>query len=357
LHLVLGLVLTACLPILVAADPEHVDQTLFPDRDAGLCSGSTDPRGTSDEFQSGFIGDEANKVNEYRILMHFDVSTLKKTPVTSAILRICNKNNTGGTNRKSMQVHQMYRDWDEKSASWWANTKDDAWIVPGGDFLANCDAAASIPPKWSGEEEHYYSFDVTALVQGWQNKSIKNYGLIILHEPGSNNYQRFHSREFASNRPMLWISYSGAITSPDPTVMAANGIAPFPCPPPDYKPHITTKELNAAATKQAFTRQLAAKGGERPYKWDVMPGSKLPDGVTLSETGELSGTCDTPVNAQFKVRVTTVDKKTDSVSLKLVVQGAPGAVAPVEKPGPTDPAKPDPKTPPAKDPKLPNDDG
>lgn len=333
--------------------PEHVDQTLFPDADTRMCSADTEPKGAADEFQSGFIGDGTKAPpNEYRILMHFDLSTLKKTPVRCAMLRICNKNNTRGTNIKFMRVHAMYRPWTEKNATWFNNQPEDAWINKGGDFLPTCYGAASIPSKWGGEEEHYYSFDITGLVQGWQNGAIKNHGLVILHDAGSDNYQRFHSKEFPNNRPMLWISYSNTITTPDQTVMAPNDIPPFG-PPPDYKPHITTTALNAGNVGVPYSAKLSAKGGERPYKWELVAGSKLPEGFTLSATGELTGTGTGPCNLQFRVKCNSADRKNDQTTLKLVIQGEAAPVK-VESPKP-DEKKPD--DPAAGNPALPQDDG
>ncbi|MGH7143878.1 MAG: DNRLRE domain-containing protein [Planctomycetota bacterium] len=346
--------LALCAGVVRSEDtPPNVDQTLTPDMDAGINSSSSDNHGTADEFQSGFYSDGTKgKPVEYRILMHFDLSTLRKTPVRCAILRICNKNNTRGKDEKFIRVQALYRPWKEKEATWYTNEKGDGWVTDGGDFLQKCYGAASIPPRWGGEEEHYYSFDITQLVQLWQVGQITNDGLIIMNDAGSDNYQRYHSREYTNgNRPELWISYTGTITSSDPTVMDPSGI-PAIGPAPDLNPHITTKDLNAGHTGQPFSVQLTAKGGNRPYVWSLPIGSKLPDGFTLSADGLLSGTAPAPVMKFFRVKCTDKSKKYDMVSLKLVIQGqAVGA------PAPTDTKKPAPKPTPGGTPALPNDDG
>src|SRR5438132_332188 len=55
-------------------------------------------------------------------------------------------------------------------------------------------------------------FDITPLVQGWQNKVWPNYGLMLTLDDGSDSNVHFHSRE-ASNadaKPKLMLYYGTA---------------------------------------------------------------------------------------------------------------------------------------------------
>ncbi|HTL51430.1 MAG TPA: DNRLRE domain-containing protein [Planctomycetota bacterium] len=335
-------------PVPAAGAPiAGVEQTLYPDADAWIEDDSFDNKGTDNEFRSGCEG----KVN-YRALLHFDLSTLQKQPVRSAILRIGSFNGGQGTNYKFMRIQALYRAWDEKSVTWGQAEKDNGWIAKGGDILPEGYGGADMAPDAGGGKERLYSFDITTLVQGWQNKSIKNHGLMIMNEPGSDIMLRIHSREATANRPHLLIGYTAAIVPPDPGVRAMASIQPLPGIVPVYSPKIATTTLNAGNAGQVYKVQLKASGGERPYKWEAV--GKLPDGFTLSDSGELAGTSEKAMTATLRVKCTGADKRgSDTVSLKLVLQA--NVINPENPAGPVKPVKPvDPKP---VDPTRPNDDG
>jgi len=52
---------------------------------------------------------------------------------------------------------------------------------------------------------------------------------------------------------------------------------------------ITTAALPDAVEFQPYSQQLAVSGGTAPYHWTIKSGA-LPAGLTLSDTGLLSGT-------------------------------------------------------------------
>jgi len=72
----------------------------------------------------------------------------------------------------------------------------------------------------------------------------------------------------------------------------------FPSPGPNMSPvaitsvypiQITTSYLPDATNGQPYSAQLTAIGGVAPYTWSILSGS-LPPGLTLSQSGLISGT-------------------------------------------------------------------
>lgn len=96
----------------------------------------------------------------------------------------------------------------------------------------------------------------------------------------------------------------------------AEGAAPTP-------PTITTGNLPAGIAGQAYTQTLAATGGLAPYAWSITS-DNLPDGLTLSSDGVISGT---PIGAgttNITVQVAGGDAASSTASFSLTV-GAPYA--------------------------------
>lgn len=67
-------------------------------------------------------------------------------------------------------------------------------------------------------------------------------------------------------------------------------------------PTIQTTGLSPAVLGEPYTAQLTATGGSGSYTWTVITGS-LPDGLTLSTSGLVSGTPTTEGGASFTVQV------------------------------------------------------
>ena len=68
---------------------------------------------------------------------------------------------------------------------------------------------------------------------------------------------------------------------------------------------ITTTSLPAAVEGQNYSQTLQASGGTAPYKWSLNPGGSLPVGLTLSDSGVISGT---PTEAgSFSISVSVSD--------------------------------------------------
>ncbi len=78
-----------------------------------------------------------------------------------------------------------------------------------------------------------------------------------------------------------------------------------------------------------YDEQLFAVGGTAPYEWTVTAGA-LPDGLTLSEDGKLTGTPTESGTFTFEITVTDADGTTSSQELTIVINDAPTISSPPE---------------------------
>jgi Putative Ig domain len=88
--------------------------------------------------------------------------------------------------------------------------------------------------------------------------------------------------------------------------------------------------LPEATVSSPYAAVLAASGGRPPYTWSVVGGSHLPNGLSLSSEGEISGTLDASVKTgtyAFSVKVlgSGSQGKSDTLSLTLSVAAKPTA--------------------------------
>lgn len=91
---------------------------------------------------------------------------------------------------------------------------------------------------------------------------------------------------------------------------------------------ITTETLPQGTTSTPYSTTLAATGGTT-YKWELTEGT-LPDGLELSESGEISGTPTTSGVSTFTVRVTDERGRTDERVLSLGVDQLPPVLVTTE---------------------------
>jgi hypothetical protein len=70
----------------------------------------------------------------------------------------------------------------------------------------------------------------------------------------------------------------------------------------DNAVHITTQTLKAAKEGIPYSFQLTAQGGTEPYAWQILSGA-LPKGLTLSSTGDISGTSTEIGSFPLEIRV------------------------------------------------------
>jgi autotransporter-associated beta strand protein len=82
---------------------------------------------------------------------------------------------------------------------------------------------------------------------------------------------------------------------------------------------ILTAELPGGTAGSAYSQTLAAQGGTSPYAWSVTAGA-LPSGLTLSPSGDLTGTPAAGGNFSFTVRVREAGGVSAERELSLFIQ-------------------------------------
>src|SRR5206468_592707 len=95
------------------------------------------------------------------------------------------------------------------------------------------------------------------------------------------------------------------------------GILAAPPPPPI---RILTAKLPDAHDGKPYAARLSAEGGRPPYRWSRV--SALPGGLTLSPTGQFSGT-PTARPGVFAVRVRVLDRSRTSTSRRVTLRVRP----------------------------------
>ncbi len=84
---------------------------------------------------------------------------------------------------------------------------------------------------------------------------------------------------------------------------------------------ITTPELTEATINVPYSRVLAASGGSEPYRWILDSGSLSP-GLSLSQSGDLTGTPTSAGTFNFVARVTDAVNNSTTKAFSLVVKAA-----------------------------------
>ena len=102
---------------------------------------------------------------------------------------------------QTVSVHRATRTWTDVGATWVSATSPMApWNVAGGDYTAGEVSATTISANGS------YVWDVTALVDGWINKTYPNNGL-LMRADGPSQQARFYGYQSATGKPVLRVTY------------------------------------------------------------------------------------------------------------------------------------------------------
>jgi hypothetical protein len=141
--------------------------------------------------------------------------------------------------------------------------------------------------------------------------SDSNFSLIATVEAGTNSYSdntalantlyTYRIRAFNFTGPSSYSAEASVTTPATPTALT-----------------ISTIDLAEATVNVPYSRTISAVGGKTPYRWVVSSGS-LPQGISMSQFGELSGTPSVAGTSNFIVRVTDADDAIVTKSFSLVV--------------------------------------
>jgi hypothetical protein len=92
---------------------------------------------------------------------------------------------------------------------------------------------------------------------------------------------------------------------------------------------ITVSSLPAGTVQAAYSATLSATGGAVPYTWSITSGS-LPPGLTLSPSGQISGTPTQAGGSSFAVQVTDSSSLAQTASTSLSITIAAAGANPVQ---------------------------
>ena len=90
--------------------------------------------------------------------------------------------------------------------------------------------------------------------------------------------------------------------------------------------NIASTSLPDATVSQSYSTTLQATGGTAPYSWSVTGGS-LPAGLSLSTSGQITGTPTATGNYSFTVKVQDLHMSTSSSNINLKITGAPPGIS------------------------------
>ena len=179
----------------------------------------------------GNVGD-----NRRRSLIKFGTTSIPSsaTSIKGAILRLNTNNLTNAwaypTTTGSVAIYQISASWVENQVTWSQRNSSATWNTYGGDYinspaiwLGNSNLSNSFTSGTSANQ-FWMDFDVTNIVNNWQQNPASNYGfLATLYDSGNENNTANISIGFDSGRvsafgpipayPELLISYNSLNTS------------------------------------------------------------------------------------------------------------------------------------------------
>lgn len=88
-------------------------------------------------------------------------------------------------------------------------------------------------------------------------------------------------------------------------------------PPPPQTLQVTTTTIASANLGEIYTQQLTAAGGTGPYTWALVSGN-LPPGITLSQSGVLSGR--PTASGQFQFTAQVSDSSTAQIKTTIQIE-------------------------------------
>ena len=255
----------------------------------------------------------------HRAALRFDFKDAAARPCLAAILRLTTLKCWPNDKLQYIRVHRLLRPFDEASATWVTSWGCDQWLNRGGDFdpVASC---ARKLTKDDGGENKVLDFDVTQLVQAWQAKAVPNYGFLLTLDEGSTVNVHFHSHRGPEpeKRPQLLLYYG----APPPRIaemFSPNTLKPIGVVP-ELKMDFVTQGQSKGTAGSSFECRYFARGGIAPYVWKS---KDLPEGLTFTPAGLLSGKPVKPGAYKLTLTATGADQRSLTKTVELVIGNAP----------------------------------
>ena len=108
-------------------------------------------------------------------LVYFELpGEMDNALIFQAILRLTKESSSSTQANRSLGVHRITTKWDKNKVTW-----DTPWAYPGGDYVATAAASVTIDPDAPAQFNGVYPFPIENLVQGWADKSLPNYGMLL----------------------------------------------------------------------------------------------------------------------------------------------------------------------------------
>jgi hypothetical protein len=120
-----------------------------------------------------------------------------------------------------------------------------------------------------------------------------------------------------------------ATSQADPTQSASAAVTINPAQGQSLQ--ITTSSLPQGQQGEPYSAGFTATGGTQPYSWSIT-GGKLPPGVTLNTSGDLSGSPTTVGTFNFTVTVTDAKGNTASGNFSITIVSSSGYDGPAQLP-------------------------
>lgn len=175
--------------------------TIYADSDSEFQNDS--PNFNNGASQTLAIGEEDFTSTKYRAVIHFPVTTYipPGSIINSAILYLdCYADASNGTGR--MKIYKTTSSWGELTVTWNTQPSYDSTVLTYTDIANGYTGVVTFS-------------DFTALVQGWLDGTISNYGFFTrITETTTDNendkHFKFRSRDYTTqaNRPRLVVDYT-----------------------------------------------------------------------------------------------------------------------------------------------------
>jgi hypothetical protein len=184
--------------------------TLNPSADASINSATpTTNAGTGSQLTIGERNDESSAVR--RSLLKFDLSGIPVNAVVSdAMLRLYVTADRS-SNARTFRVYRLKRAWVEDQVTWNIYSTGNNWQTAGGFGANDCEQTGIGSRAMSASEtlDAYKEFSLTpSAVQEMISGAFANNGFLVKADTESDDAYIFNSREAASNRPELVITYT-----------------------------------------------------------------------------------------------------------------------------------------------------